>query len=280
MVTTVKTRPARRGAGANRVRGSVLSRALLGPVPLVVASVAMAAAIAVAAVWSRPAHSPARSTPGQAVSQGSMTTVATIDGQAVPVRELALFLAQERAATFAYFHERFGAGDHPGFWTTAYGARTPRDYLKSRALKDVTRVTVEQQLARRHSLVTDTRYAAFRQSLAEENARRRDALARHQPVYGPTRYREADYFTYVTSRIGSQLEDTLVEHGDIPVTGTLLRRFYGTHRADYGQSSFDEVTAEVRQDYTHAAYQSLIDRRADAATVVVRDGVLAAIQVG
>ena len=110
------------------------------------------------------------------VSPDSMTTVVTVNGQGVPVRELELFLAQDRAATFAYFQQKYNDNDRPGFWTTGYGGQTPQDYLRKAAIADATRATVTLQLGRTSGLLADPGYAAFLQSLNAENAQRRQAL--------------------------------------------------------------------------------------------------------
>jgi hypothetical protein len=263
----------------------------------VLAGVAVLAVIALGCVLlasgGRSARSTAASVAG--ISPQSMTTVVTVDGQGVPVRELELFLVQDRWAAFAYYQQHYGDSDHPGFWTTAYGGETPADYLKKLAVSDAERATVQFNLAHKYGLIADPGYAAFLSSLAAQNASRAQALSQHQPIYGPEQYTETTYFAYVLSQAGISLTTTLVNHGVISVTNSALRQYYNAHRDDYQQAGADaavigpqpqpsiapfaQVKGEVTQDYETSSYNALITRLAGAASVRVDAGVLAAIQI-
>jgi hypothetical protein len=231
-----------------------------------------------------------------AISPQSMTTVVAVDGQGVPVRELELFLAQDRWAAFAYYQQHYGASDHPGFWSTTYGGEAPAEYLKKLAVADAVRATVQFDLAHKYGLIPDPGYAAFLRSLAAENARRAQALSQHQPIYGPEQYTETTYFTYALSQTGISLQATLVDHKVIAVTDNALRQYYNAHRDDYQQTTgtdtgatgpraqpsiapFTQVKSEVTQDYETSSYNALITARAGSASVRVDARVLAAIQV-
>ena len=231
-----------------------------------------------------------------AISAQSMTTVVTVDGQAVPVRELELFLAQDRWAAFAYYQQHYGVGDHPGFWTTEYGGETPAGYLKKLAVSDAVHATVQFNLAHKYGVIPDPGYAAFLSSLAAENASRAQALSQHQPIYGPEQYTETTYFAYALSQTGISLQATLIGHRVISVTDGALRRYYNAHRDDYQQATgtdtgamgpqaqpgiapFAQVKGEVTQDYETSSYNALITRLAGSASVRVDAGVLAAIQI-
>jgi hypothetical protein len=237
----------------------------------------------------------ARST-AAGISPRSMTTVLTVGGQGVPVRELELFLAQDRSEAFAYYQQRYGDSDGPGFWTTAYGGVTPAAYLKKIAVSDAVRATVQFTLAHKYGLIPDPAYAAFLSSLAAQNASRAQALSQHQPIYGPEQYTETTYFSYVLSQTGISLQNILVERGVIPVTNSALRQYYNMHRDDYQQTAgtdtgamgpqaqpgvapFAQVKGEVTQDYETSSYNALITRLARSTSVRADLGVMAAIQI-
>jgi hypothetical protein len=230
------------------------------------------------------------------VPTDSMTTVVTVNGQGVPVRELELFLTQDRAATFAYFQQKYNDNDRPGFWTTAYGGQTPQDYLRKAAIADATRATVTLQLGRTSGLLADPGYAAFLQSLNAQNVQRRQALRENKPIYGPTQFTESGYFTYVQIQLGIGITKTLISHGVIHVTDSALEQYYRQHISDYQQGGgsspdqvgpspasapqpFAQVKGEVTQDYETSSYNALIARLASSASVRVDAGVLAAIQI-
>lgn len=232
-------------------------------------------------------------------SPQSMATVETVDGEALPVREYELFLAQDRAEAYAYFQQRFGANDSPAFWTTAHGGQTPAGYLKRAALADATRACVQQALAGRYGVIPGGfTYSRFLAALQEQNASRAAALASHQVIYGPTQYTETDYFLYVSAQISEQLQTALAAKGVIPVTDAGLLRYYETHPSQFAQGDGDDqqIGAEgpvadagaapfaqskpvVREYYLQAAYTALVDRLTRQAAVRVDENVLASIPV-
>jgi hypothetical protein len=257
---------------------------------------AAVAALVIAASTAGCGSAPPSTQSAAWVSTDSMTTVVTVNGQGVPVRELELFLAQDRAATFAYFQQKYNDNDRPGFWTTAYGGQTPQDYLRKAAIADATRATVTLQLGRASGLLADPGYAAFLQSLNAENARRRQSLRENQPVYGPAQFTESGYFTYVQLQLGIGITKTLISHGVIRVTDAALKQYYRQHISDYQQGGgsspgqvgpspastpqpFAQVKNEVAQDFEQASYNAVITHLADTASVAVNAHVLASVEI-
>jgi hypothetical protein len=229
------------------------------------------------------------------ISPDSMATVVTVNGQRVPVRELELFLAQDRAATLAYFQQKYNDNDRPGFWTTAYGGQTPQDYLRKAAIADAMRATVTLQLGRTSGLLADPGYSAFLQSLNAENAQRRQALSENQPIYGPAQFTESGYFTYIQIQLGISITKTLISHGVIHLTDAALEQYYRHHISDYQQGGgtspdqvgpgpstpqpFAQVKDEVAQDFEQASYDAIITHLAGTASVAVNARVLAAVEI-
>jgi hypothetical protein len=245
--------------------------------------IAVAAVVAVAAVTAavllpgtRPGRPPA---PAAAPAPPVTAVVATIDGQDIPVRELALYLAQERAATFTHFRQKFGADDGPHFWTTPHDGQTPAAYLRERALADVTRATVELDLAHRQGLVADSGYDAFLHNWQTENARRRKAVAAHQVIYGPVQYTESNYFTYVLSNLAAALRDRLTDTRAITTPDTALRSYFAAHPGDFPHQSFTTARDEVRQAYVLDRYQAMIGRLTESARVRVHHAVFDTVPV-
>lgn len=215
--------------------------------------------------------------------------VAEINGQKIPVRQFALYLAQERAATFAHFHKTYGVSDGPRFWTTPHGGTTPAAYLKQHALADAARSTVVLELAHQHKLIADPGYDAFLTAWTAENARRRQAVAAHQVIYGPVQYTEANYFTYVLHDLDARLEQVLAKAGTIPTTESALRAYYRDHLDTFRRQEdesgpittppFGEVTAQVRQAYVHDRYHAMTDRLARTARTTVAHAIYDSVPV-
>jgi hypothetical protein len=261
---TRRTRP--------RIRGVVLA--------LVLVAGAAAAALSLLGGRSSAAAVPAR----PSISPDSMAVVETVDGAALPVREYELFLAQDRAETFAYFQQHYGVGDSATFWTTAHGGQTPTAYLEHAALADATNAVVQQVLATKYGVVSGFTYAGFLEAWQAQNASRAAALAAHQVIYGPTDYSESDYFTYVSDQMSEQLQTTLTGKGVIKPTDAALESYYNSHSPQFantgGPVSFTQEKSVVQQYYVQAAYTKLVAQETKQAAVHVDQSVLAAISIG
>lgn len=237
-----------------------------------------------------------------ALSPDSMATVETVNGDALPVREYELFLAQDRAETFAYFQQHYGAADSATFWTTAHGGQTPAAHLKQLALADATKALIEQALATKYGVVSGFTYGGFLTAWQEQNAHRAAAVAAHQVIYGPTRYSEGDYFTYISEQMSQQLQIVLADKGVIEVTDAELESYYASHKSQFlpGKSAeqsvgggsrtagpsappsaadFAQLKSVVRQYYVQAAYTALVAQQTQRAVVHVEQSVLAAIAI-
>ncbi len=221
-------------------------------------------------------------------------TVASVNGLAIPVREMNLFIAQERAATFAYFKQQDGVDDNAQFWSTAYGGQTPQDYIKKAALADISKVTVQQQLAHQYGLLPDPSYGAFVHAWLQENARRRQALANHQIIYGPIQYTETNYFTYVFDQITYDLKQLLAQRGIIGTSDTVLYPYYLAHQAVFQQAPasatgrsqstlvtppFTQIRGEVEQRYVDDQYATLVSNLTNQAHVVINQAVYNVITI-
>ncbi|WP_035849510.1 hypothetical protein [Kitasatospora azatica] len=219
----------------------------------------------------------------------SSAAVAEIDSHQIPVREFALYLAQDRAATFAYFQQTYGVADGPHFWTTAHGGQTPADHLKKLALADVTRATVVLDLAQRNQLIPDAGYDAFLTAWTAENARRLKAVAAHQVIYGPVQYTEANYFSYVLNGVSAALPEKLAASGAVPASDDALNAYYQSHLDSYRQQDpgthtltqlpFSQAASQVRQDYLHDQFQTVVSGLARSASVHIDTDVLNAVAV-
>ena len=232
-------------------------------------------------------------------SSQSMAVVATVNGITIPVREFELFLAQDRAATFAYFRQKYGAVDSRTFWTTPYGGQTPQAYLKQHALTDAVNTTVQRQLAHGFGILPDATYSEFLQALAAENTRRGLAVKQGQPVYGPVQYTETNYFSYLLEQQVPALQDALVNKGVIVITESALCQFYAAHQGQFrttsseaasgtpttgpgsppAADSFAQAEPQVRMAYVQQQYDAYLSKAVEAATVTVDQTVLAQIPI-
>jgi hypothetical protein len=267
-------------------------------IALIAAALLAATAVTVGVVLVRATPAPQAPSP-QALSPQSMAVALTVNGDSVPVREFELFVHQNRAAALAYFQQHYQAADKPGFWTLSYGGQTPRQYLFKLAVADAVRTTIQQALGRTYGLTPTGGYAAFLLAWKTENARRLQATAEHQPVYGPVQYTEANYFTYLFNELTTNLRAALVKAKVITVTSADLHQFYLAHPGDFKESAggpgpragktgpvaapltapFDQVKAQVQQKYLQQRYDDYITGLTGIASVHVDSATLAALPV-
>ena len=281
--------PADRGTTSGRKTYRRVLLLGMGVALLIVVPIAVAAANRGASAPAVPSSKPVALT----------AVVATVNGLDIPARELLSFVAQERAATFAYYQQHYGVGDSPLFWTIPHGGQTPQDYIKQAALADITRITVQQLLAHGYGLLPDPCYGAFVQAWLQENARRQQAIARHQVIYGPVQYSEANYFTYLVSNMVLQLERELAQRDVIPTTDAVLYPYYLSRKNAFLQARpgehisltqshahvtlvtppFSQIRNEVEHAYVDNQYAALVDRLVRSARVVLEQAVYNAITV-
>ncbi|OCT11482.1 hypothetical protein A8709_07380 [Paenibacillus pectinilyticus] len=102
---------------------------------------------------------------------------------------------------------------------------TQADQLANKALQTLVSNKIEQMWAKQKGLVDRIDYAHFHQQWKEENLRRKEAVAKKQPIYGPTQYSEGDYYRYVQSNVVIQLKDALGKNEFAQTTNQLKAQY-------------------------------------------------------
>jgi hypothetical protein len=197
----------------------------------------------------------------------SGNSIAKVNSEPISIDEFNLFLAQNRAETFGYFHQKYGVDDSKGFWTRAKGGETPLERLKAVTLSQCVRIKVQQVLARQKGIVSDIRYERFLIDLEQENQRRKAAAQNHQPIYGPLQYARETYFNYRLSIMVNALKERML--ADSPVPDSLLRsRYEITERREMPfEKSFDEVRPLLAKIAADERYEAAIDSLVKCANV-------------
>ncbi|MDF3058157.1 MAG: hypothetical protein K0R17_2372 [Rariglobus sp.] len=120
--------------------------------------------------------------------------VMTINEEPVSAREYKLVMERQVAGVYGLFKERHNLEDHAGYWSEASGPEGPLARLRQVVREELVRIKVHQGIARQRGLVEKTAYADFQRDYLAENARRQEAHARGQVIYGPPQYRETAYY--------------------------------------------------------------------------------------
>ncbi len=199
--------------------------------------------------------------------------VAKVDGDPISVALFERRLAANRSAAYLRFTGTKPMALDETFWTTERDGQTPAAWLKQRTLKDCVRIKVELGLGKRYGLIPDTSYAAFLKALDRENERRRVALARGEPIYGPEQYGEREFFVYVMSNLRLAVANKLAEEVP-PPSEEELREFYETVKGEHFRLD-DEVKIQgikVTPKGTESAAQAAARTRLEEARKRLESG--------
>ncbi len=158
--------------------------------------------------------------------------VAKVNGDPISVALFTRRLAANRSSAYLRFSggEKGAIGED--FWTKKHDGETPAEWLKRRTLEDCVRIKVELGIGKKYGLIPDTSYATFLKALDRENERRRAALARGEPIYGPEQYGEREFLLYTLNNLRLAVQSKLAEEGPQP-SEKELREFYETVKGMY-----------------------------------------------
>jgi len=156
---------------------------------------------------------------------GQNRTVAKINGEAVSANEFKVNLLNNSANTYSYFKQKYGVDDCAEFWTASYGGEIPIEYARKKALEAITRIKIEQAIAKQKGIVKDISYSDFLKQLEEENKARKKAVGKGKVIYGPVTYGEREFFNYLHSNIIIKLKDNLGEN-EFKLSEDELKKIY------------------------------------------------------
>ena len=137
------------------------------------------------------------------------STVLTINGEPVSEDEFSLIMSGLRANVFSYFSQKYGAKDNINFWTTSFNGEVPADILKQNTIDELKRIKIEQILMKVYAITDDISYFGFLKDFKNENERRKIAVTKNLPIFGPIQYEEKIYYNYLQSERTEKLKQIL-----------------------------------------------------------------------
>ncbi|MGH3488564.1 MAG: hypothetical protein ACRDP8_11730 [Actinopolymorphaceae bacterium] len=152
------------------------------------------------------------------VLAGPASEVGSLDGHTVTRDEL-LFHMRRLAPTVQnelrneYHLPATGAID----WATPVGDGTALERLTSRALDEIWRDKATLVLAEEHGLSIPIDHEEFLTQVAEENARRADAIASGETVYGVAEFAAEEYYSHRLTEVTTALKRRLSATVDDPL---------------------------------------------------------------
>lgn len=202
------------------------------------------------------------------------TTVATVNGEDVTLREFMLHARTLRPLVIRDFRTRFGAEYNSGFWTRKFDGSTPGEVLKTMTMDTMIRVKIQQLSAMRAGLVSDISYQGFLAALEKENVRRLAAKQSGKVIYGPVQYSEEVYYNYLFSNMVAGLKEYLAESVFNITEARLKEDFEKEKDSLYQMGYYTEVhLTRLEQDTGKVSKGQDMKMKNDQNTLIFNDSV-------
>jgi parvulin-like peptidyl-prolyl isomerase len=157
-----------------------------------------------------------------------MEAVATVNGEAITIKELKYNMQRKKPEAYAYFKEKYKIDETTNnmhkFWKSKYGEESPADKLKKEALDESIKIKLTQILERKKDTNEDISCFGFLKLLNKENKRRQDALKNNEPAYGPRHYTEETYYNMLISATRIKLREKIARGN--PIQEEELKKIY------------------------------------------------------
>ena len=140
-------------------------------------------------------------------------TVLTINGEPVSVAEFLNIRSGLRANVYSYFSQKNGTGENKNFWETSFEGEVPAEILNKQTIEVLKKIKIEQILMKNNGITEDISYSGFLEYLNAENERRKMAIIKNIPIYGPVQYNEKIFYDYLHSEREEKLKQIL--HGKV-----------------------------------------------------------------
>jgi hypothetical protein len=138
--------------------------------------------------------------------------IATVNGEPITALEFEHRMQRHRGQVQSYFFKTYGAKDSANFWTTEYDGNIPIEMVKSRTFEELTRIKIQQWMAKERGIVSDISYDGLLRQMKEENRKRKQAAGK-SAIFGPISFDEHTFFEYSFSNMVIALKRKLADEG-------------------------------------------------------------------
>ncbi len=176
------------------------------------------------------------------------TTIFTVNGEKVTKEEFLAISSGLRGSVYSDFVLKYGEAEDGDFWTTNFDGQIPREVLKKQTLEKIKKIKIEQILFKKYGLVDDISYQSFQKELQSENKRRKTAVAKNEPIYGPIQYNEKAYYDYLQEDREEKLKKKLIS-SDLSSTEEEIGKYYDNHKDELFCKSEDMNVEKISVSY-------------------------------
>jgi hypothetical protein len=184
--------------------------------------------------------------------------VLTINNESVTKAEYLFIMSCLKPEVYSSFAQNF---DGPDFWKGNFNGVEPGKILHQKTVQAIKRIKTEQLLMKAYNIADDITYNSFITSLNAENSRRKMAIEKKIPIYGPVEFNERTYFQYLHSERVQKLKRSIISESSIRQDDINRRYedFIKTHIEDMEPVNPDELKAYIKMELLNKKYQEMID---------------------
>lgn len=197
------------------------------------------------------------------------SAIMSINNVKIYKQEYLLHLKKEIALTYNYFYLKYGAKDHPSFWTTTYGDIKPIDYLKARTNEKIINSKNIHLLVTKNKVIKGFDFNEFLLQWKMYNKKRQEKNLAGEVVYGPVNISMAQYYFYLLSNLKIKLTDKIKKEKFSPNQNT-LKSYYETIKQE--KFSYSKIV-EIEQfgfTYEDFSYKKAVNKIKEISKRILR----------
>lgn len=149
----------------------------------------------------------------------------------ISLAEFLNVMSGSRANIYSYFSSKYGVTDNVNFWKTDFNGEVPSELLLQNTISQLKRIKAEQILFKVYGIEDDISYSDFLRDFKKENKRRKIAVERKIPIYGPIQYDEKVYYDYLQSERIEKLKQLLASK-ELRTSEEEIIKFYSENRKE------------------------------------------------
>jgi hypothetical protein len=214
---------------------------------------------------------------GAPVAAADDGAVMTINQLPVLPAEYRMVMQRRTAEVHVHFKQIQNRDDGPGYWLDEGAGGTPLQKLRELVEEELVRIKVIQGLAQKHGLLKDAGYDAFLEKLAGENARRKQAVAAKQVIYGPRQYREAAYFYIMLGDLNHKLQSIVAKEPGQAVSDADVTKYYEASKDRVGEKTLADLKPKIVDILQHENYERYLQGLCASARVEADAAALATL---
>lgn len=205
------------------------------------------------------------------------TTVATINGEPVSAEEYSLVMMRQAPRVYSFLKREKNLDDHLGYWNPDTGPDGPFAKLREMTLDELTKIKVQQAMAKQKGITQDSSFVTFRDGFQKENQRRKEALANGTVIYGPKQYDETTYYFVLFGDLTHHLKQKVSKETAAAIPEEEIRKFYDEHKdkaAALKDVPFDTVRDRIAEELAERNFDKQLPALFQSAKVEVKEDLI------